>query len=69
MEEVDFLYVSKEIHFFLGNDCTYQESKDIFFLKGGMGKKSYYYHLSIQALYHILSLVILHDFAPISCHR
>ena len=38
------LYASKEICLFPlshGNDCTYQKSKDIFFLKGGMGKKSY----------------------------
>ena len=34
----------KDIHFFHfshGNDNTYQKTKDIFFLKWGMGKKSY----------------------------
>ena len=38
------LYDSKEICFFpfsYENDFTYQKSKDIFFLKEGMGKKGY----------------------------
>ena len=48
-----------------GNDYSYQKSKDIFFLKGGMGKKSYQCHLSIQALFHMLSLVILVQFLAI----
>ena len=34
-------------------------------LKVGMGKKSYYCHLSIEVLYHILSLVILLQFPAI----
>ena len=47
-------------------DCTYQKSKVIFFLKGGMGKKSYYCNFSIQALFHILYLVILLQFLAIA---
>ena len=42
VEKVKFLYVTKEIHFFHfshGNDNTFKKTKDIFFLKWGMGKK------------------------------
>ena len=48
------------------NDCTHQKSRDIFFLKGGMGKKSYYCNMSIQALFHKLYLVILLQFLAIA---
>ena len=44
MEKVDFLYVSKEIRFFpfpMEMTVPIKKSKDIFFLKVGMGNKSY----------------------------
>ena len=47
------------------NGRTYQKSEDIFFLKVGMGKKSYYCNLSIKALFYILYLVILLQFLAI----
>ena len=61
---ISYMLVRK-FPFSRGNDCTYQKSKDIFFLKGGMGKRSYYCHLSIEALFHILSIVILIQFPTI----
>ena len=67
-EEVDFLYVSRDIHFFpfpIEMTVPIKKLRTFFFLKGGMGKKSYLCHLSIEALFHILSLVILLQFPVI----